>query len=558
MAIRYWILGAALGGLACSSTDDAFDSSRRSPPPGAVDGGQDGSVPIPPGGAIAIAEKPLLRLTYSQYRNALRDALQVTDAPLTLLPEELAADSYYNHASAQVPGDALIDAYSQIASDVAAKIVGDTARRSALVGCSPKPTVADPCLHGFVDRTSKRLYRRPLAPEDLGHLLDFAIQDAKDGWGAVQNAIEAMLQSPRFLYRVEPAVAAAERPGIARFDGYAMASRLSLTLVNTLPDEELSQLAAQDKLATASDVLTQAQRLLQHEGAKEGAREFYRQWLAVDSILSRVKDVKTFPTFSTDLLKSMEAETFAIASEYAAAQKPFLDILTADHTFVDTRLAALYGLPTAGTTPGTLTPSPVASGRLGILSQGTFLANQSNPVETSPTQRGLFVTTRLLCLDRQNPVMTTPVDDPTPDVPKTKRQSMELVHAQGGCQSCHKQMDGIGFGFEGFDSLGGRRTTDNGLPIDDDGILVLGAKEIPYRGPVELAQRLRAAPEVEACMVRHLIRWGLGRDLVTGEGTAEEAGAKALATSFATTDRSYASLVTTFVQSDFFRLRLQH
>ncbi len=393
-------------------------------------------------------------------------------------------------------------------------------------------------------------------PEDLGRLLDFAVVDAKDGWGAVQNALEAMLQSPRFLYRIEPAVAAAERPGFARFDGYATASRLSLTLINTIPDQELTDFAEQDKLATVGEVLAQAQRLLHHDRAKEGAREFYRQWLALDSIRSRVKDLKTFPTFTPDLLASMEAETLAVAGEFAAGPKPFLDMLTADHTFVDARLAALYGLPTAGTTPDTLKPSPLAPGRLGILSQATFLANQSNPVETSPTQRGLFVTTRLLCLNRQNPVMTTLADDPTPDVPKTKRQTMEIVHAQGGCQNCHKQMDGIGFGFEGFDSLGARRTTDNGLPIDDRGVLVLSSGEIAYRGPVELAQRLRAASEVEACMVRHLIRWGLGRDLDT-EKSGEEAGATALAQSFATTDRSYAALVTTFVQSDFFRLRPQ-
>lgn len=543
-------LGVACAAAACEDPVDALSRGW----PGAAEqpsGDSPASNPVGAPVKVDVAEKPLLRLTTSQYANTLRDALGVTDAPLDLLPEETVDEGFYNHASAQLIDDTLVNGYAKMAEAVAARLVSDTTRRSVLVGCLPTQNAADPCLLSFAARTTKRLYRRPTTQEDVAALVGFAVKGAKDGWAAVQNVLEVALQSPRLLYRFEPAVVE-ERPGFLRFDSYAMASRLSFAVLNSIPDDELLGLAEQDRLQTPEQVRAQAERLLKLPGAKEGAREFYRQWLVLDPVLKREKDVKAFPGFTPQLLVSARAEVFAVADDLAVSNRPFLDLLVTDRTFVDARLAKLYGLSIPGAQPDVFQPSPVGEGRLGFLTQAGFLANQDTTTATSPTQRGRFVMTHLLCLPNVAPIANGFEDDPTPNVPKTTRQIMEQVHAAGSCQGCHRQMDGIGFGFEGFDAIGARRTQDNGLPIDDASVLVVGAKEIHFKGAVELAKQLRTLPEVEACLVRQNVRWGLGRTLAAG---AEGEGAAALANAFAATDRTYGSLVQSLVQSDFFRLR---
>lgn len=539
---------AVLTASACGAFDldgDRRDSARS--PTAPVDPKRaDGSQP---GGTIEIASKPLLRLTNRQYTNAVRDVFGMTN--LVGLPPEAAEEHYIAQAGAQTPADVHIEAYSKLAAAIAQKVASDTAQRMSLVGCEPKASADDTCLVDFTKKLTTKLYRRPASDEESSSLVAFAATGAADGWAAVRNVIEVALQSPRFLYRVNVTVDGEERPGLRRLDGYSMATNLALLLTESIPDDELLARAKGDELALPEEVLAEAERLLDKAESKEGLAAFYRQWLAMDALLGRAKDTGSFPKFSAALIGSMEREVSLVAQDLAGSNRPFLDLLDADFTYVDDKLASFYGITAQGAAADTFVRAPIPEGRPGLTGRAGFLANISSATTSSPTQRGNFILKRVLCEDVGPAVMVVESKDPAPEVPKTTRQRMEELHAAGSCQGCHRAMDGIGFGLEGFDGLGDKRTTENGLPINDKGLLVVRKREVPFQGAVELAQALRHTEETNECLSRNVVRWAIGRAL-----TPEELpGSQSLTTSIATGDKSLRSHVLALVQSDFFRLQ---
>jgi hypothetical protein len=526
----------------CSATGDeelGAKGSAAPQDPKKADGTQ-------PGGSIAVAAKPLVRLSNAQYANTVADVLGFTDA--LALTQEAADDHYVAAAAAQSPSGTQADAYARAAATIASKVSGDTTRRGALLGCEPKAAATDACLTGFANKITTRLYRRPLPTEELAAHVAAAVTGASDGWAAVRTVLEIALQSPRFLYRTNVTVAGEERSGVHRLDSYSIASNLAFLITNRGPEDKTLELAASDNLATPKEIAEEALRLLAKAEGR-GLAEFYRQWLALDALLGRTRDSATYPKYTPELIRSMEREVALTAADLAGSKRPFLDLLNVDFTYVDSRLATFYGVSAPGAGADKFVRIPAPDGRVGLAAKAGFLSNISSNISSSPTQRGNFIFKRILCQDVGPAIMSMEKEANADTGPKTTRQRIEEVHAAGACQGCHKMMDGIGFGLEAFDGLGQRRTKENGIAIDNSGTLILGSKMTSFKGEGELAQALRAATETDECLVRNAVRWSLGRKL------SEQELPGALAVTQSLSDRSLPAIVVAIVQSDFFRLQ---
>jgi hypothetical protein len=329
-----------------------------------------------------------------------------------------------------------------------------------------------------------------------------------------------MLQSPHFLLHIE-------RGGDTM--QYEIANRLAYFLWDTMPDSELFASAARGQLATPEAIEREARRMLTDPRAQQSVHEFTFEWLRFDRLLSTVKDRRRYPLFSPELAQSMTEETRHLIDDAVWNDRDFMTIFNADYAFLNSDLATLYGLPAPSTEFGRVN-FPADSDRAGIIGQATFLSLTSKPSETSPTSRGVFVREQFLCQKVPDPPPGSNSNLPpvTEDKPQTNRQRMSAHATQQPCAGCHQFIDPIGFGFEKFDAIGGRReklelkffsprdddeekkVKTVALDLDTHGALsgVAGAE---FSSPKELGRILASRPECRECVVRQLFRYGWGR-----------------------------------------------
>ncbi|MEM6990802.1 MAG: DUF1588 domain-containing protein, partial [Myxococcota bacterium] len=367
---------------------------------------------------------------------------------------------------------------------------------------------------------------------------------------AVQLVVTAMLQDPKFLYRVEVGEELESRPGAFRLDGYEVATRLSFLVWGSTPDDELLDLAAADMLADADTRDAALHRMLDDPRALRQLDDFHGQWLRYDNA-----------GLPADLEEAMRNETRALI--HRAALDPdygYMDLFASGETFIESdALAEHYGV--SGATPGWL---PVADvGRGGILGQATFLAAHNNPGGTSPTKRGVFIREWLMCNEVPPPPPEAADDLPAPtsDSPCKVERLQEVHHADPTCAACHESFDPIGFGLENYDAIGRYRAFEPDDPetaIDESVECAIdGEGAVPglgtFSGPGELGELLAGSTALEACMVRQLHRFAVGRDTL---GDGSEAGRlQAMTEAFATSDHDFTTLLTEFVRRDDFVLR---
>jgi hypothetical protein len=390
--------------------------------------------------------------------------------------------------------------------------VGDTESRRRIFVCHPKEASEQPaCARKIVSKLATRAWRAPVTEAALNDLLGFYRQgtELRDFDTGVQYALARILSDPRFVYRFEHEPEEIEVGDSYAIDGYELASRLSFFLWSSIPDDELLRAAGAGELGQAKRLERQIDRMLADPRADALVQNFAAQWLGL-------RQLATINPTSTDydgtLRESMQRETELLFSSIQRENRSVLDLLNADYTFVDERLARHYGIAHIQGSQFRRVPVSDAN-RRGILGHASVLTLTSAPNRTSVVKRGQWVLENLL---------GTPPSPPPPGVefkldepplpgaaPTTLRQRMEQHRADPSCGACHGVIDPIGIALENFDAIGKWRDTSAGQPVDAVTALWDGT---PLNGAVELRKALTArSPQFVETVVEKLLTYGLGR-----------------------------------------------
>lgn len=491
---------------------------------------------------------PLRPLTRFQYDNIVRDLLGDATAPARAFPPENEVDGYRTYAAANRVNPLLVESYLTVAESVAARAV--TARLAELAPCAEGTDPAS-CAQQFLDTFGARAFRRPLTEGEKQPLLGLFTLGSQVSYGrGVELIIQAILQSPQFLYRVDALRAPTEETGAVALGGYELAGRLSFTLWGSVPDEALLAAAAEGRLATAADVEREARRLLQDPRARQIVRDFGDQWLNLSRLDGLARDgTELDVNVLNDSLR--ESLNRYLEETYFSEKGSFEQLFTSQDVWLDAALAPLYGgqAPATGFAAQAL-PDP----RSGLLTQPALLTLLSHSNQTAPVIRGVFVRERFLCLAVPPPPADLNAVPPDPDPNATTRERFRQHTEQEACAACHKLIDGVGFGFERYDQLGRYRAAENGFPVDDSG-QVLGTSdpslEGNYNGLQELAGRIAQSSRARDCLATNWYRYTYGRP----EQEADACSMKQVQARFAESGGDLKELLVALTQTDSFLYR---
>jgi len=401
-----------------------------------------------------------------------------------------------------------------------AKGAKDTAARSKIFVCRPATAKDDAaCARTIASSLVKHAFRRPATTSDVSRLMEFYQSGRTDG-GTFDDGIEAVLQrvlaDPEFVYRLEPEPAGLVAGKSYRISDLALASRLSFFLWSSVPDDQLIDLAAQGKLKDPAVLEKQVQRMLADPKSEALITNFTGQWLGVRSLKTSEPVVNLFPDFDDNLRAAYQRETELFFGSVVHEDRNILDLLTADYTFVNERLAKQYGIPNIyGPQFRRVTLPAELDVRRGLLGKGALLTVTSNAARTSPVARGKWFLQTFLGVSPPDPppnvpiIKERPVDSTGNAKVPTMRETMELHHTSPSCASCHKIFEPIGLALENFDAVGSWRTQDGESPIDATGVLVDGTK---VDGVVSLRESLvRRSDQFARVVTEKLMTYSLGR-----------------------------------------------
>ena len=413
-----------------------------------------------------------------------------------------------------IMGDPSVDRIT-IEGPFAATSPGDTASRRKILSCKPTASAQEQtCARQILTGLARQAYRKPVDRATTDVLMDFYGRGRKSGGNferGIESALQFILASPEFLFRVEPDPATA--PGnVYQLGDSALASRLSFFLWSSLPDEQLVTLAAQGKLRQPAVFEQQVRRMLADPRSKTLIDNFAEQWLHLRNLKNSNPDLGAFPDFDDNLRQAMKEETELFFNSIMREDRSVMDLLNADYTFVNERLARHYGMPNIYGSRFRRVTVPNES-RRGLLGQASILTVTSYPNRTSPVERGKWILTNLLGV---------PPQPPPPDVPTlpengadgkvvSLRERMEKHRANPVCAGCHRAMDPIGFAMENFDGVGRWRAKEDQQAIDATGTLFTGAKIDGISG---LRREIAARPDVfVGVLTERMLTYALGRGL---------------------------------------------
>jgi hypothetical protein len=392
--------------------------------------------------------------------------------------------------------------------------VSDTPSRRRIFTCRPT-SAEERCAAEIVQDLATRAYRGPLGAADFDELMRFYEQGRQEGdfESGIQVALQAVLANPRFLFRVEsqPRRSARREGGPHRLTDLELASRLSFFLWATVPDAELVRAARSGALSTRAGLDRQVRRMLADRRSEALATRFWGQWLRLQDVDKVRPDGITYPQWDSTLSASFRRETELFFDSLVREDRSLLEMLTADYTFVDERLARHYGI--ANVTGTAFRRVPLPPERRGILTHGSILLLTSVADRTSPVQRGKWVMQVLLGSPPPPPPPNVPTLDATKPVAEgrllTVRERMEQHRNNPACNSCHRVIDPIGLALENFDVTGQYRIKDNGVPVDSSGQLYDGST---LDGPSGLVGALlKRKTTVLTSFTESLLTYALGR-----------------------------------------------
>jgi hypothetical protein len=463
------------------------------------------------------------RLTHSQYNHTVRDLLGDQIQPAASFPAEDFVGGFKNQVEGQSVSPLQAEAYGSAAERLARAAFRGGDQRGLIPGRPASPADAD-LAEKFVRQFGLKAFRRPLAQSEVDRYCELFLREAdrkQDFYGGATIVVEAMLQSPHFLFRIEQG---------GKNSQYDVASRLSYFLWDTMPDGRLLDAAQRGELATKDQVERAARQMLDDSRAQASLEEFLAQWMRFDRVLSATRDRRRFREFNAEIAAAMVEETRRLFNHLVWNDQNFMEFFTAGYTFVNSDLARLYGLPSPAGDFAKV-DYPPESGRSGVLGHGSFLVLTSKPAETSPTARGLFIRNQFLGHEVPPPPagVNTVLPAVTENAPLTNRQRLDVHLNSDACANCHRLIDPIGLGFEQYNAIGvfqeklqlqfgSRRGGDNqgrepktvALDLDTTGY-IQGIENSDFRTPKELGRLLAESPACQKCIVKQLFRYGLGR-----------------------------------------------
>jgi Protein of unknown function (DUF1592)/Protein of unknown function (DUF1588)/Protein of unknown function (DUF1585)/Protein of unknown function (DUF1587)/Protein of unknown function (DUF1595)/Cytochrome C oxidase, cbb3-type, subunit III len=430
------------------------------------------------------------------------------------------------------------------------------ASHEALRGASPPSGAAAAeaaCARQILTILIRRAYRQPVTDTDLQPVLDFYQTARREGTfdGGIQAALQLILASPRFVFRVERDPPGVPRGGVYRISSLELASRLSFFLWSSIPDDELLAVASQGKLEDEADLEQQVRRMVADPKSDALVRNFAGQWLQLRNLKTFLPNSDEFPDFDDNLRQAFQRETELFFESIIREDRSVLDLMTADYTFVNERLARHYGIP--GIYGSQFRRVPITdSARMGLLGKGSILAVTSHATRTSPVVRGKWILENILGTPPAPPPPNVPSlkENEPGQTPKTAREQLAEHRANPVCASCHKVMDPLGFALENFDAVGAWRTREAGGPIDASGELGDGSR---IDGVVSLRQALMRHPDVFVrTMTEKMLTYALGRGLDYHDMPAVRSIVRAAAHN----NYRFSSLVLGIVESVPFQMRM--
>jgi hypothetical protein len=429
----------------------------------------------------------------------------------------------------------------------------DTPSRARIFSCEPVGTTDGDlaCATEILTALTRRAFRRPVTDDDLDSLLKFYATGRADGGfdRGIQRALRAILVDPEFLFRIE-----SEREGVPSATAYRvtdveLASRLSFFLWSSIPDDELLALAERGELGQPDVLRRQVRRMLEDSRSSALVENFAGQWLYLRNLPGVRPDPDAFPEFDDNLREAFRRETELFVASQLREDLSVVELLTADYTFVNERLARHYGIP--GIYGNQFRRVSLEGGlRVGLLGQGSILTATSYPNRTAPTLRGKWVLDNLLGVPPPSPPPDVPdLEDSDTLSPRSVRERLEAHRANPVCASCHARMDPLGLALEPFDAIGGLRTHDGDAAIDASATLPDGSSLV---GPAGVREHLLSRQErFVSSLTKKLLTYALGRGLEERDPPA----VRRIVRDAERDDYRWSSLVTGIVESVPFRMR---
>jgi mono/diheme cytochrome c family protein len=430
---------------------------------------------------------------------------------------------------------------------------GDTPSRRRIFSCRASTSAEEtPCARRIVATLARRAYRGPVTPAEIDTLMAFYQEGRKSGdfESGIQQALARVLVAPRFIYRIEEEPVGLAPGTVYRVSDVELASRLSLFLWSSIPDDELQELAAKNRLRTPAVLKQQVKRMLADPRSDAFIKNFAGQWLYLRELANVQTEAKNF---DDNLRQAFQRETEMLFGRIVREDRSLIDLLDADYTFVDERLARHYGIPNVRGSYFRQVPLPADSPRRGLLGHGSMLTVTSVATRTSPVSRGKWILENLFGAPPPQPppgVETNLEEKPT-DKPMSLRQRLEQHRSNPVCATCHNIMDPLGFSLENFDLVGTWRESDGPSPIDATGKLADGT---PLRGPADLRQALLSrSGAFMTTATEKLLIYALGRPI----HYYDMPQVRAIARQAAGEDNRFSALLAGIVESDPFQKRVK-
>lgn len=509
------------------------------------------AVPDPACAEADAAIPPLRRLTKLQYANSVRDLLSIDVDVAGLIGADEALGTFVSNIStAATRVD--VEGYRGAAERAAEAAVGS----SPHLACEAGEAEAD-CAERVLSALVPRALRRPATDVELGRYQ--SVYEAFSGDSherALRVAVQALLQSPYFVYHVERGVRGGAEPSggdLLRLTDHEVAARLSFFLWNTMPDEQLRTMADAGQLQDTDNVLSEARRLLNDPRSGATLDDFHGQWLKLQELDNLTKSADAFPDFDAQVLGPLlKAETLDFAKHVIREGDGTLSaLLTSNEVVASDAILEFYGVerPAGAGPDATATLDPAE--RAGLLTRAGFLAAHAHHDQTSPVSRGVMIRENLLCQHLPSPPADVDATPPELDPNETTRERFAHLLSNPVCGGCHVLIDNIGLGFENYDAVGQFRSTENGQAVDGAGLILNGGDlEGPFDGAIELSVKAAGSPLVHDCMASQWLSYALGRSPTDNDSCS----LNTIQSSFRTTGGSIPQLLESVVVSDAFRM----
>lgn len=495
--------------------------------------GCDKAEPATVAAKLAPAPPAMPRLSRAYYDNTVRDVLGADLALPPSLEPDVAFDHLFTVGSAVAKVSPRgVELYEEAARSLAAQVAGKPQRLATILPCKPTGATDAACMKELVSTAGQRLWRRALSDAEKAGVVAIGMKAAA-ALGTFEQGAEyalvALLQNPGFIYRAEIGEPDPQHPGGKRLTDFELAARMAYFLWAGPPDAQLLKAAADHKLHDAKTRAAEIDRMIADPKSRRAMRNFASEWLQLQDVAALNKDPKVYKHYSSDLGGAAREETLRLF-EWLVFDKDadIRELLTTRTTFVDRRLAAIYDVPANADTGHAQVQLPPDGERRGLLGQVSFLGLAAHPVSSSPTLRGAFVRRHLLCDFVPDPPanLNTAIPEPSPDA-KTLRQRLTTHMSIPGCNTCHKQLDPVGFAFERFDGIGRFRPIDNGEPVDTSGEL----DGVKFSDLSSFADAIAASPKFGKCLTKKLYAYAVARPVASGEAAVVDEMAAAFAKS---------------------------